>query len=130
MGNRAVITMSTAPRAKCIYLHWNGGRDSVKAFLHAAKLLQIPRTIEALAQMIADHHFKVELNSRHVYLDTYAYADKNNYDNGVYVIDTDWNITKRRHMHNPEQTSIDWYDMAKTIVDNAQSNPMGLLEAQ
>lgn len=38
MGNRAVITTSKAPDVSGakdlgIYLHWNGGRDSVEAFL-------------------------------------------------------------------------------------------------
>ena len=36
MGNRAVITTQeyiTNPDAIGVYLHWNGGRDSVEAFL-------------------------------------------------------------------------------------------------
>ena len=44
MGNRAVITASTAPDAPSIYLHWNGGRDSVEGFLKAARDLSIKGT--------------------------------------------------------------------------------------
>ena len=36
MGNRAVIT--TEGRDLSLYLHWNGGRDSVEAFLRYCDL--------------------------------------------------------------------------------------------
>lgn len=37
MGNRAVITFDTTPHAKSlgVYLHWNGGAESVAAFVQA-----------------------------------------------------------------------------------------------
>ena len=41
MGNRAVITTQeylTNPDTIGVYLHWNGGRDSVQAFLLYCKL--------------------------------------------------------------------------------------------
>ena len=43
MGNRAVITTSKSTDIKNstdigIYLHWNGGRDSVQAFLKYCEL--------------------------------------------------------------------------------------------
>jgi len=38
MGNRAVITQSTADSAPAIYLHWNGGRASIDGFLQAARV--------------------------------------------------------------------------------------------
>lgn len=37
MGNRAVIT--TTDQRIGIYLHWNGGKDSVEAFLKYCKLI-------------------------------------------------------------------------------------------
>jgi hypothetical protein len=39
MGNRAVISFSEAKTATGIYLHWNGGPESILAFLDAAKKL-------------------------------------------------------------------------------------------
>lgn len=36
MGNRAVIATKDVKSAPAIYLHWNGGVESVLAFLHAA----------------------------------------------------------------------------------------------
>ena len=42
MGNRAVITIKEKDTPQedwnSLYLHWNGGRDSVAPFLHVAKL--------------------------------------------------------------------------------------------
>lgn len=48
MGNRAVITTSKSTDIKNstdigIYLHWNGGRDSVQAFLKYCELKVIVR---------------------------------------------------------------------------------------
>ena len=49
MGNRAVITTRKAgvnpanSDATGVYLHWNGGRDSVEAFLAYCKLKQFRR---------------------------------------------------------------------------------------
>ena len=41
MGNRAVITFDSAHKASgiAIYVHWNGGRDSIEAFLKATRIL-------------------------------------------------------------------------------------------
>lgn len=43
MGNRAVITTASETKPKYldnigVYLHWDGGRDSVEAFLKYCKL--------------------------------------------------------------------------------------------
>ena len=43
MGNRAVITIKEKDTPQedwnSLYLHWNGGRDSVEPFLHVSKTL-------------------------------------------------------------------------------------------
>ena len=57
MGNRAVITTRKAgvnpanSDATGVYLHWNGGRDSVEAFLAYCKLKQVitSEAVSALA---------------------------------------------------------------------------------
>jgi len=43
MGNRAVITFAKKPNSRSlgIYLHWNGGPESVLAFLEAANHFQV-----------------------------------------------------------------------------------------
>ena len=92
MGNRAVITFSTAPNAPCLYLHWNGGRASIEGFLAAAKDLGYhdagsqKRDVDQLEQIIRP--FFAETNRRlSIYREKIATADCDNYDNGVYVLD-------------------------------------------
>jgi hypothetical protein len=66
MGNRAIIAFKE-PKAKrndkqipCIYLHWNGGRDSVESFLEAARRLDVRSTdqnysMARLTQIISNY---------------------------------------------------------------------------
>ena len=41
MGNRAAIAIRKTKGSPAIYLHWNGGPESVLAFIHAAKELGV-----------------------------------------------------------------------------------------
>ena len=90
MGNRAVITESTAPNAPAIYLHWNGGMASVLGFLSAAHSLGAldhktsKQRMDGLAELLAAHFFECGVG-RTVYRMPYGQADTA--DNGVYVID-------------------------------------------
>ena len=98
MGNRAVITV--APYAETnigIYLHWNGGRESVEGFLAAAKALGMRPPVgdpyyamARLVQIIGNFFggstsIGIGLCSE---LDVEA-------DNGTYLIDGDWEIVGR-----------------------------------
>ena len=110
MGNRAVITFSQDANSPCIYLHWNGGRASVEAFLQAARYLGLRNCPQAgyglagkhaeamvlddLAQMIARHFFRGAVGYT-VYRELYGRADKKNGDNGVYVLNHDMTIGDR-----------------------------------
>lgn len=53
MGNRAVITFDKKPTPDSIgiYLHWNGGAESVLAFLEAADKLQVRDDNDASYQL-------------------------------------------------------------------------------
>lgn len=91
MGNRAVITFNRNSSAECIYLHWNGGRASIEAFLKFARDVGINKLSEEQAIKVLAHSIalwmEVEVNQSTVYLESYGRADKNNNDNGVYVVD-------------------------------------------
>lgn len=102
MGNRATITLAPFKKTNpAIYVHWNGGRDSIEAFCEAAKLLKY-RTPEsdpdyALARMIgmiciyfdptADTSIGVGKCG-----DLLSAGD----DNGCYVLGGNWEIVERR----------------------------------
>lgn len=91
MGNRAVIT--TRDKQLGVYLHWNGGRNSVEAFLLYCKLqgYRAPETDcygwARLCQVIGNF-FGDGLS---VGIDRYDRLDTDNGDNGVYIIE-DWQI--------------------------------------
>jgi len=91
MGNRAVIT--TRDKQLGVYLHWNGGRNSVEAFLLYCKLkgFRSPETDcygwARLCQVIGNF-FGDGLS---VGIDRYDRLDTDNGDNGVYIIEN-WQI--------------------------------------
>ncbi len=101
MGNRAVITPSMQPKAPSIYLHWNGGRCSVEAFLEAARRLGLRHLqadptadMDRLAELIARHFFNGQVGFT-VYRQVLRLADTSNCDNGTFVIDRGLRIIHR-----------------------------------
>ena len=101
MGNRAVITASkTRTKDVGIYLHWNGGEESVQAFLDVAKArgFRDPSSDESygLARLCGLIHefFGVDQDTS-LGIGTLEQLDCDNYDNGVYVIGKDWQVVDR-----------------------------------
>ena len=130
MGNRAVITQSTASNAPCIYLHWNGGADSVKGFLAVAKNFDITGSpteqMDILAELLAKHFFNCEVNQKTVYRQEYGSSDTDNYDNGVYLIDSKWDLVDRLYKRYPEQKQWDSKEIAQEILKNVLADSLGL----
>lgn len=111
MGNRAVITFSTANNAPSIYLHWNGGRASVEGFLTAARQLGLrhaptaqaqTEALDNIAEMLARYFFRCNVGMN-VYRLHFAGADRDNGDNGTYVLDQDLQIFARLHHKRGEE---------------------------
>ena len=122
MGNRAIITTFTENMDKSIsestqlgiYLHWNGGRDSVEAFLKYAELKNF-RTLESdnygwarLTQVIANFFD----GTTSIGIDQCKNLDCDNYDNGVYFI-KDWKIVGRAFNGSGEQSE---YNLLKMVL--------------
>lgn len=121
MGNRAVITTreNFENNGIGIYLHWNGGRDSVEAFLKYCELKGYRRPDKdnygwaRLCQVIGNFFG----GSTSVGIDTVDKLDCDNWDNGVYIIEG-WKIVGREHFEGREQRSYKLEDMLMDI-DNA-----------
>lgn len=101
MGNRAVITASNSTtKGIGIYLHWNGGIESVQAFLDVAKArgFRDPTSDESygMARLCGLIHefFGVDQDTS-LGIGTLEQLDCDNYDNGVYVIGEGWQIKSR-----------------------------------
>jgi len=105
MGNRAVI--ATEKKDFGVYLHWNGGRDSVEAFLLYCRLRGFRPPEEdnygwaRLCQVLGNFFGK---DGSSVGIGPYGEMDTDNYDNGVYVI-RDWRVVGREYKRGFEQTS-------------------------
>ena len=116
MGNRAVIAIKENGIKKenptCIYLHWNGGRDSVEGFLETHNKLGMRGAEDAsyalarLTQIIANA-LGGELSCG---ITTYECADTDNGDNGVYWLDNvdgKLQIVDREYEPDQEQQNYD-----------------------
>ena len=132
MGNRAVITASKSSAVAGssdlgIYLHWNGGRDSVEAFLTYCRI-QGFRSPDVdnygwarLVQVIANFFGGDGLS---VGLDKCSKLDCDNYDNGVYII-KGWEIVGRQYKRHSEQCEHDLEPMLQ-YIDERQPEGMRL----
>lgn len=123
MGNRAVITTFDSVAENNfneenigVYLHWNGGRDSVNAFLTYCKLKDYRQPEQdnygwaRLCQVIGNF-FGGETS---IGIDKCKNLDCDNWDNGVYLI-KDWEIVGRVYHEGKEQNSYKLLDMLLEI---------------
>ena len=77
-----------------IYLHWNGGRDSVEGFLQVAKdygLRSCSYGVARLSQIISNYMG----GTLSVGVDIIKHLDCDNCDNGTYWVDSGFNIVGR-----------------------------------
>lgn len=133
MGNRAVITTKQGDKENKIgiYLHWNGGRDSVEGFLKYCEMRGFRKPEEdnygwaRLAQVIANFFGKDGLS---VGIDRVCNLDCDNWDNGVYLIE-DWKIVGREYFEGIEQ---DGYSLKEMLfeIDEAQPKNQQLGKAE
>lgn len=131
MGNRAVITRSKDLKGVGIYLHWNGGRDSVEAFLAYCNLKGYRGYDEeygmAMLVNVMTNFFEEGLSCG---IGIAEKMDCDNHDNGVFFIGDEWNIVGRKFC-NSYQEQI-FYDLRKMIksIDEKQPEKMRLTEKE
>lgn len=125
MGNRAVIT--TEHKDLGVYVHWNGGRDSVEAFLKYCELKGYPSPENdcygwaRLCQVIGNFFG----GGTSLGIGNYENLDTNNWDNGVYIIKK-WKIIGREYNNKEEQYNYDLEDMLEQIdISQPKSEQLG-----
>ena len=125
MGNRCLIAFKEKESKKkkeevpCIYLHWNGGRDSVEAFLDATKRLGV-RThdqsygMARLTQIIANYLG----GTLSIGISNVGDWDLDFLDNGIYWVEG-LEIYDRTDSYDgyQEQNSYDHEELVKAIID-------------
>lgn len=131
MGNRAVITASKSldvARSSDLglYLHWNGGRDSVEAFLTYCRIQGFKSPVDDRADWdrLAEVIFNFFDRNSSVDVDSCRRLDCDNWDNGVYIV-RDWEIVGREYKRNSEQQNYDLREMLLAI-DEKQPAEMQL----
>jgi hypothetical protein len=102
MGNRATITIEPFnKKSACIYLHWNGGRESIEAFCAAAKELGYrapgfdPNYSLARLTGLICTYFDLGGDTS-IGLGTVGELIEAGDDNGCFVLGGDWRIAERR----------------------------------
>ena len=122
MGNRAVIMTKEGFENGGIglYLHWNGGRDSVEPFLKYCEIkgYRPPETDgygwARLAQVVGNFFG----GSMSVGIEYYGKDNDFGYlDNGVYIIEN-WNIVDRKYFNCEEQNNYDPQEFLRSIDES------------
>jgi hypothetical protein len=133
MGNRAVITLAkydtmgnvikeVDKEEIGVYLHWNGGYDSVSAFLKYCELKEYrcPQNDcygwARLCQIIGNFFG----GSSSLGIDKCGRLDCDNYDNGVYLI-KDWKIVGRVYFKGKEQNC---YPLLESLLEINRRQPV------
>lgn len=121
MGNRAIIQTreSYENNGIGVYVHWNGGRDSITAFLKYCELKGYrPPDKDCygwarLCQVIGNFFGgTLSLGIGNFDKDSGEWQD-----NGTYIIEG-WEIVDRKHFDYPEQDEYDLYEMLENINES------------
>lgn len=118
MGNRAVITTRAnfENDGVGVYLHWNGGRDSVDAFLAYCELKGYRPPEQdcygwaRLCQIVGNFFG----GTTSIGTDRVSRLDCDNWDNGVYLIE-EWRVVGREYFEGEEENGYDLESMLYEI---------------
>ena len=142
MGNRAVVTFANRnqvekyvkdasrlmhlegyvkdhPYAIGVYLHWNGGYDSIKPFCMACKELEYRGPVRdnyGIACFIQLVRNFFGMDGLSVGVDVLSRLDCNNGDNGVFVVDDEWEIVGREYEQYEQTKNNAYYEDFKNYL--------------
>ena len=123
MGNRAVITTQKDldTHGVGMYLHWNGGYDSVKPLLDYCQMRGFAapdrsdygyaRMAQVMANFLGGDGYSIGVG-------LVDRMDQDNYDNGTYVLNG-WKVVARRFFSGEEQSEYD-HDQFMEQLDECQ----------
>lgn len=118
MGNRAVLK-AKGNNNKAVYLHWNGGRDSVEAFLKYCELrgfrgFEDDYGMARFCQVVGNFFGADGLS---IGITDYAQSPG---DNGIYIIEG-WEIVGREDFSGAEQNE---YDLQEMLIEIDKAQPV------
>ena len=120
MGNRAFIRFVGEDAG--IYLHWNGGRDSVEPMLEYCRLKGYRFDDYGVARMcqVVWNWFGGDCSIGVWSCKGYSDSDLDPGDNGVYIV-SDWKIADRYPKQDYEQNQYDKYEF---MIDLDKAQPV------
>lgn len=131
MGNRAVITTreNFENNGIGIYVHWNGGIESIETFLTYCKIIgaRKPENDDygwATLSRVIGNFFG---GTTSIGINTVNHLDTDNGDNGTYIIEN-WQIIDRKFTHSLKlESGMNTEKMIDNLVylDECQPNPLG-----
>lgn len=142
MGNRAVVTFANRNQVEKyvkdasrpmhlegyvkdhldtigVYLHWNGGYDSINPFCMACKELGYRSPVSdnygiACFVQLVRNFFGIDGLS--VGVGILSRLDYDNRDNGVFVVDDEWEIVGREYERSDQMMNYDYYEEFKNYL--------------
>lgn len=127
MGNRAVIGWQDhdgnfSEESVGVYLHWNGGRDSVEAFLAYCEMMGfrspsfdpaygVARFVQVVTNWFGGDGLSIGV-------DKISNLDTDNWDNGLYIC-KDWRIVDRKFAHGEQLV----YSLIQFVHDINKAQP-------
>ena len=125
MGNRAVVTTKSATGfcedSMGLYVHWNGGKDSITAFLKYCEMqgFKSPEIDSQSWQRMQQVILNYNEGKSTVQVDICKNLDCDNMDNGVYMIEN-WQIVVRKFMNHKEQEA---YPLKEMLLEIDEKQP-------
>ena len=114
MGNRAVIHFQDSNVG--MYVHWNGGRDTIEPMLEVAKEYKLYSGDYGLARL-AQMFGNFVGGTLSMGIDELERLDCDNNNNGVYIIDSNFNIVDRQYMLGEEKSNYDPEEVKQAFRD-------------
>ena len=129
MGNRAVITAAPYSDDNIgIYVHWNGGQESIEGFIRAAKELGFRDPLQdsygwaRLTQLIANF-FRDTLS---IGVDVCRNLDTDNMDNGTWLLGPGWTIEGCLHGRLADSVDEEKAESVKSLALRRQAAVEGV----
>lgn len=117
MGNRATITTKDGVNKFGLYVHWNGGRDTVEAVLNYLVTQDITFETELDFLREVKEVYKFAFGNKYD-INIWEQCDLDNYDNGVFILDKDKvQIIGRMYAPTTEQNEYDLLEMTEYIEE-------------
>ena len=113
-------------KSPSVYLHWNGGRDSVEGFLTVVKKLYggSSSCLDAKERAVLFYSVvhRAGMGGVSTEVSTFKEVDADNGDNGTYWVDESFQIIDREYQRYPEQQNHPLDEFVNAVIEETVKN--------